>query len=114
MTAPRTARERARTEPAREIVEAARCRLALFGWIGFELPGQFEGTLLERRAAFDHHLHCQAKPTASPPKRPDPNRLRVRPVPPTRTGRLGAHARTGTPNETKILSSAPDHCPPVG
>ncbi|KAA2265361.1 TetR/AcrR family transcriptional regulator [Solihabitans fulvus] len=33
---------------------------ALFGWIGFELSGQFEGTLLERRAAFDHHLHCQA------------------------------------------------------
>ncbi|MEV0415257.1 TetR/AcrR family transcriptional regulator [Streptomyces sp. NPDC050448] len=33
---------------------------ALFGWIGFELSGQFEGTLLERRAAFDHHLRCQA------------------------------------------------------
>ncbi len=33
----------------------------LFGWLNFELFGQFEGTVLARRAAFDHHLGCLAQ-----------------------------------------------------
>ncbi|MFB7667517.1 hypothetical protein ACFC1R_26855 [Kitasatospora sp. NPDC056138] len=32
----------------------------VFGWLGFELSGQFEGTMLERSAAFDHQLRCLA------------------------------------------------------
>jgi AcrR family transcriptional regulator len=33
----------------------------LFGWINFELFGQFKNTILDPAAAFDHSVRCQAR-----------------------------------------------------
>ena len=33
----------------------------LFGWINFELFGQFKTTILDPATAFDHSMRCQAR-----------------------------------------------------
>ncbi|MEU8384659.1 TetR/AcrR family transcriptional regulator [Streptosporangium sp. NPDC048865] len=33
----------------------------LFGWVGFELFGQFDNVILDRATAFDHAMRCQAR-----------------------------------------------------
>ncbi|MEU0483683.1 TetR/AcrR family transcriptional regulator [Streptosporangium sp. NPDC006013] len=38
----------------------------LFGWISFELFGQFNNAILERAAAFDHTMRCQARTLGLP------------------------------------------------
>ncbi|MER5620653.1 TetR/AcrR family transcriptional regulator [Streptosporangium sp. NPDC002544] len=38
----------------------------LFGWISFELFGQFNNAILDRAAAFDHTMRCQARTLGLP------------------------------------------------
>ncbi|WP_433375668.1 TetR/AcrR family transcriptional regulator [Streptosporangium sp. CA-115845] len=38
----------------------------LFGWISFELFGQFNNAILDRTAAFDHTMRCQARTLGLP------------------------------------------------
>ncbi|MET8046711.1 TetR/AcrR family transcriptional regulator [Streptosporangium sp. NPDC005286] len=38
----------------------------LFGWISFELFGQFNNAILNRAAAFDHTMRCQARTLGLP------------------------------------------------
>jgi len=38
----------------------------LFGWINFELFGQFNNVILDRAAAFDHAMRCQARTLGLP------------------------------------------------
>jgi AcrR family transcriptional regulator len=45
---------------------------ALFGWISFELFGQFANVILTRDIAFTQHLHTLAALTGLPSTRPEP------------------------------------------
>ncbi|MFC4565554.1 TetR/AcrR family transcriptional regulator [Nocardiopsis mangrovi] len=42
------------------IARAITAWTALYGWIGFELSGQFENVIADRTPAFDHHARCLA------------------------------------------------------
>ncbi|GAA4233759.1 AcrR family transcriptional regulator [Streptosporangium album] len=42
------------------IVRALIVWTGLFGWLNFELFGQFNNTILDRTTAFDHSMRCQA------------------------------------------------------
>lgn len=43
------------------IVRALMAWTGLFGWLSFELFGQFNNVLLDRTTAFDHSMRCQAR-----------------------------------------------------